>query len=121
MTPDNSPEALAVQALNQLYENNDKGMKELAGTPDKDDAPWLNTTYDGFMTHEEMLEEARRREAEAAEEQIRHFSQLTRNERIEAAIEELGWVAVGGQDGEEWLGSMTFILRVLKSLRDEEP
>ena len=28
-----------------------------------DDAPWLNTTYDGFMTHEEMLEEAARREA----------------------------------------------------------
>jgi len=30
---------------------------------EKDDAPWLNTTYDGFMTHEEMLEEAARREA----------------------------------------------------------
>jgi hypothetical protein len=28
----------------------------------KDDAPWLNTTYDGFMTHEEMLEEAAKRE-----------------------------------------------------------
>jgi hypothetical protein len=22
--------------------------------PDKDDAPWWDTTYDGFMTHEEM-------------------------------------------------------------------
>ena len=32
--------------------------------PDKDDAPWLDTSYDGFMTHEEMLEEAARREAE---------------------------------------------------------
>lgn len=32
--------------------------------PEKDDAPWLDTTYDGFMTHEEMLEEAARREAE---------------------------------------------------------
>ena len=31
--------------------------------PDKDDAPWLNTQYDGFMTHEEMLEEAAKREA----------------------------------------------------------
>ena len=31
--------------------------------PDKDDAPWLDTTYNGFMTHEEMLEEAARREA----------------------------------------------------------
>ena len=32
--------------------------------PDKDDAPWLDTTYDGFMTHEEMLEIAAQREAE---------------------------------------------------------
>ena len=31
--------------------------------PDKDDVPWLNTQYDGFMTHEEMLEEAAKREA----------------------------------------------------------
>jgi len=32
--------------------------------PDKDDAPWLDTTYDGFMTHEEMLEVAAQRESE---------------------------------------------------------
>jgi len=32
--------------------------------PEKDDAFWLNTQYDGFMTHEEMLEEAARREEE---------------------------------------------------------
>ena len=31
--------------------------------PDKDDAPWLNIQYDGFMTHEEMLEIAAQREA----------------------------------------------------------
>jgi hypothetical protein len=30
--------------------------------PDKDDAPWLHSDYDGFMTHEEMLEEASKRE-----------------------------------------------------------
>jgi hypothetical protein len=30
--------------------------------PDKDDAPWLHSTYDAFMTHEEMLEAAERRE-----------------------------------------------------------
>ena len=33
----------------------------------KDDAPWLDTTYDGFMTHEEMLEVAAKREAMALE------------------------------------------------------
>ena len=31
--------------------------------PDDDDAIWLDTVYDGFMTHEEMLEEAAKREA----------------------------------------------------------
>jgi len=34
------------------------------GQGEKDDAPWLDTTYDGFMTHEEMLEKAKQREAE---------------------------------------------------------
>lgn len=28
----------------------------------KDDAPWLDTTYDGFMSHEEMMEVAAQRE-----------------------------------------------------------
>lgn len=31
--------------------------------PDKDDSPWLNTDYDGFMSHEEMLSVAAQREA----------------------------------------------------------
>jgi len=40
------------------------GLMTEHNLPDKDDAPWLNTQYDGFMTHEEILEEAARREAE---------------------------------------------------------
>lgn len=68
--------------------------------PEKDDAPWLNTQYDGFMTHEEMLEEAVRREAvnkawEAVEKlydengdalqqlaEIEKEERMTENERI---------------------------------------
>lgn len=38
------------------------GMMTEHNLPDKDDSPWLNTDYDGFMTHEEMLEEAAKRE-----------------------------------------------------------
>jgi hypothetical protein len=39
------------------------GLMTEHNLPDKDDAPWLNTQYDGFMTHEEMIEEAAKREA----------------------------------------------------------
>lgn len=35
MTTDDSAETKAIRALNQLYENNDKGMKELAEMPDE--------------------------------------------------------------------------------------
>ena len=38
------------------------GLMTEHNLPDKDDAPWLNTQYDGFMTHEEMLEVAKQRE-----------------------------------------------------------
>ena len=59
--------------------------------PDKDDAPWLDTTYDGFMTHEEMLEVAAQREAENKalealdklhEENGEGMKQLAEHERI---------------------------------------
>lgn len=59
--------------------------------PDKDDAPWLDTTYDGFMTHGEMLEVAAQREAENKalealdklhEENGEGMKQLAEHERI---------------------------------------
>ena len=63
------------------------------------------------MTHEEMLQIAERRELinEALEE-------LTREERIKLALEEVDWIVIGGQDGEEFYGSIQFIRKVLKSL-----
>ena len=105
--------------------------------PEKDDAPWLNTQYDGFMTHEEMLEEAAKREeanaivAKVSEEDYQKvmdaaarqeiakkpFKDLTEEERIQLALEELDWIVIGGQDGEEFYGSIQFIRRVLKSFR----
>ena len=102
--------------------------------PDKDDAPWLDTQYDGFMTHEEMLEEAARREAivakisdedlekvmdAAARQELakKSFEDLTREERIKLALEEVDWIVLGGQDGEEFYGSIQFIRKVLRSLK----
>ena len=109
--------------------------------PDTDDAPWLDSTYDGFMTHEEMLEEAARREKENKvldiaknimeehKEAFQHlaaierkefaetdFKDLTREQKIQLALEEIDWIVIGGQDGEEFYGSIQFIRKVLRSL-----
>lgn len=105
--------------------------------PEPDDAPWLNlspqeieelrtnkkelTQYgkekirklmNKEPTHEEMLEEAVRREIANKE-----FKDLTDQERIQLALEELDWIVIGGQDGEEFYNSIQFIRRVLKSFR----
>ena len=64
------------------------------------------------MTHEEMLEEAARREAAN-----KTLDEMTREERVNAALEELGYVFMGGQDGREYASSIAFIMQVLDSLR----
>ena len=93
------------------------------------------------MTHEEMLEEAARREKEnkvldiaknimeenkeafqhlaATERQElanKSFDDLTREQKIQLALEEIDWIVIGGQDGEEFYGSIQFLRKVLRSL-----
>ena len=69
------------------------------------------------MTHEEMLDEAYRRELAN-----KSFEELTKDEKIRLALEEVDWIVIGGQDGEEFYGSIQFIRKVLKSLGTlEEP
>jgi len=90
------------------------------------------------LTHEEMLSIAAQREAEnevivakvsdedyqkiltQAERQElakKSFEELTKEERIQLALEEVDWIVIGGQDGQEFYGSIQFIRKVLKSLR----
>jgi hypothetical protein len=94
------------------------------------------------MTHEEMLEEAARREKEEKvldiarnlmeenKDAFQHlaaierkefaekdFEDLTREQKIQLALEEIDWIVIGGQDGEEFYGSIQFIRKVLKSLK----
>lgn len=45
------------------------------------------------------------------------FEELTRDQRIQLALEEVDWVVVGGQDGEEYCNSIQFIRKVLRSLK----
>ena len=81
-----------------------------------------------MMTHEEMLEEAERREKlnagfkqDADGNWYRPtLQELTRNERIELAEKEIAYIVMGGQDGREYANSIAFVLQVLDSLRDKE-
>ena len=63
--------------------------------------------------HEEILQIARdlndqHGDAKAA------IAENEKGELIDQAIEELGWIVAGGQDGEEFYNSINFIKRVLE-------
>jgi hypothetical protein len=99
------------------------------------------------MTHEEMLSVAAEREKENQvleiaknfmeehKEAFQHlaaierkelaeksFDELTKDQRIQLALEEVDWIVIGGQDGEEFYNSIQFIRKVLRSLRTlQEP
>jgi len=95
-----------------------------------------------LMNHEEMLEEAARREKENKvldiaknlmeenKEAFQHlaaierkefaekdFEDLTKDQKIQLALEEIDWIVIGGQDGQEFYGSIQFLRKVLRSLR----
>jgi len=61
---------------------------------------------------DEMFEEAERRELAN-----KPFEELTREQKIQLALEEVDWIVIGGQDGEEYYNSIQFIRKVLRSLR----
>lgn len=92
-------------------------------------------------THEEMIEIAAQREKENKvldiaknlmeehKEAFQHlaaferkeltekgFEELTTNEKIQLALEEIDWIVIGGQDGQEFYGSIQFLRKVLRSL-----
>jgi len=114
-----------------------------------EDMPWVNLTQEEvdelrtkkhelteygkqrlkqMMSHEEMLEEAERREKlNAGFKQDENgnwyrptLQELTKNERITLAEKEIAYIVMGGQDGREYANSIAFILQVLDSLRDKE-
>ena len=57
---------------------------------------------------------------EAARQELakKTFDELTKNEKIKLALEELAAMVMGGQDGEEYYNSVKFIKKVLESLKD---
>jgi hypothetical protein len=72
------------------------------------------------MTHEEMLEEATKREEEATitkEPAYKTLNEMTREERVDAGLQEVWYLVQGGQDGREYANSISFIVQVLESLK----
>ncbi len=57
-----------------------------------------------------MFEDAERRELAN-----KTFDELTKDEKIQLALEELAAIVMGGQDGEEFYNSVKFIKDVLES------
>jgi len=51
------------------------------------------------------------------EKEYKSFEELTKDQRIQLALEEIDWIVIGGQDGEEYYNSIQFIRRVLRSLK----
>lgn len=45
------------------------------------------------------------------------FEDLTRDQKIQLALEEIDWLIIGGQDGNEYYNSIQFLRKVLRSLR----
>jgi hypothetical protein len=60
-----------------------------------------------------LFEEAERRELAN-----KSFEELTKEEKIKLALEEIDWLTIGGQDGQEFYGSIQFIRKVLRSLKE---
>ena len=93
----------------------------------------LGIDYENFGQKpwdESMLEEAERREKENKVLEIakqamdnykpeppKPLSEMTREERVEAGIQEIWWIVQGGQDGKEYADSIAFVIQVLDSLR----
>lgn len=49
--------------------------------------------------------------------QLKTIDEMTRQERVDAAIQEIWYMVQGGQDGREYANSILFIIKVLESLK----
>jgi hypothetical protein len=67
------------------------------------------------LTHEQMLEIAERRELAN-----KTIAELTTDEKVKLALEELAAIVMGGQDGEEYYNSIKFIKDVLESFKSTQ-
>jgi glucose-6-phosphate 1-dehydrogenase len=65
----------------------------------------------------EKLTDEKKKELERMRLANKTFEELTKDEKIQLALEELAAIVMGGQDGEEYYNSIKFIKDVLESFR----
>jgi hypothetical protein len=65
----------------------------------------------------EKLTDEKKKELERMRLANKTFEELTKNEKIQLALEELAAIVMGGQDGEEYYNSILFIKNALESLK----
>ena len=98
----------AFEALDKLYDENSDALKQLAEI-ERNEAIVAKVSDEDL---EKVMDAAARQELAK-----KSFEELTRDERIKLALEEVDWIVIGGQDGEEFYGSIQFLRKVLRSLR----
>ena len=98
----------ALEALDNLHKENDDGLKQLAEI-ERNEAIVAKVSDEDF---EKVMDAAARQELAK-----KSFEDLTRDQKIQLALEEIDWIVIGGQDGQEFYGSIQFLRKVLRSLR----
>ena len=98
----------AFEALDKLYDENGDALKQLAEI-ERNEVIVAKVSDEDL---EKVMDAAARQELAK-----KSFEDLTREERIKLALEEVDWIVIGGQDGQEFYGSIQFIRKVLKSLK----
>ena len=116
---------------NKKHELTEYGRKQIRKMIKKNNYIPDNDTIEEMtnvkLTHEEMLSIAEEREKlNAGFKKDKNgnwyrptLEELTRNERIELAVNEMRYILWGGQDGEEFGNSVAFVVNVLDSLKDD--
>ena len=97
----------AFEALDNLYKENGDALKRLAEI-ERNEVIVAKVSDEDL---EKVMDAAARQELAK-----KSFEDLTREERIKLALEEVDWIVIGGQDGQEFYGSIQFIRKVLRSL-----
>lgn len=107
-----------VQELrNKKYKLSQYGKEKLRKLMNKNYLPDDDTIEE--MIGEKLTDE-KKKELERMRLANKTFEELTKDEKIQLALEELAAIVMGGQDGEEFYNSVKFIKNVLESLRTPE-
>ncbi len=103
----------ALKAVEKLYDENGDGLKQLAEIESNEAINAKVSDED----YQKVLDATKTAMDNYKPEPPKPLSEMTREERVEAGIQEIWWIVQGGQDGREYADSIAFVIQVLDSLR----